>query len=74
MTKQTGYWYCRECEQGESVERIESSANHRVPDDLLERLGTYFTYFDIQQRYGITFERFVHLNMIGAWEHYAKTA
>ena len=31
----------------------------RVNDDMLERLGVYFVYHNLYERYGITFESFV---------------
>ncbi|BDH62212.1 hypothetical protein [Ureibacillus massiliensis] len=31
----------------------------RIEDDILEKLGVYFVYHDIYNRYGITFETFV---------------
>ncbi|SOC21006.1 hypothetical protein SAMN05880501_11295 [Ureibacillus xyleni] len=31
----------------------------KIDDDVLERLGVYFVYFDIYNLYGIPFETFV---------------
>lgn len=31
----------------------------RINDDDLERLGVYFVYHNIYERYGISFEKFV---------------
>jgi len=31
----------------------------KINDELLEKLGIYFVYHDIYNRYGITFESFV---------------
>ena len=39
-----------------------------IPDELLDKLGTYFVYFRIRDRYGITFERFVCMIEAGTWE------
>lgn len=39
-----------------------------MDDDLLDRLGRYFCYFDILNRYGITFEQFVRKVQNGTWE------
>ncbi len=41
-----------------------------MTDERLERLATYFIHFNIRNRYGITFERFTHLVMIGEWKRY----
>ncbi|WP_275261615.1 hypothetical protein [Brevibacillus borstelensis] len=37
-------------------------------DDRLERLGTYFVFHRVHERYGITFETFVQRVLTGAWE------
>ncbi|WP_269320842.1 hypothetical protein [Brevibacillus borstelensis] len=39
-------------------------------DDRLERLGTYFVFHQIRERYEITFETFVRRVQSGAWEAY----
>jgi len=39
-------------------------------DNRLEKLGTYFVYHQIKERYGITFERFVQKVLNGTWEAY----
>lgn len=39
-------------------------------DDLIERLGTYFVYHRIRERYGLTFEQFVQKVLNGTWEAY----
>lgn len=31
----------------------------KIDDDILERLGVYFVYHEIYERYGISFESFV---------------
>ncbi|MFL0505110.1 hypothetical protein ACH0B5_05110 [Ureibacillus sp. 179-F W5.1 NHS] len=31
----------------------------KIDDDILERLGIYFVYHDIYNRFGISFETFV---------------
>lgn len=31
----------------------------RINDELLEKLGSYFVYHEVYNRYGITFESFV---------------
>jgi len=36
-------------------------------DERLERLGKYFVYHRIYDRYGITFERFVRMVEAGTW-------
>ncbi len=38
-----------------------------MPDELLDRLGTYFEHFDVGARYGITFADFVERVQRGAW-------
>lgn len=40
----------------------------KINDELLEKLGVYFVYHDIYNRYGITFERFVERWMRGILE------
>ena len=37
-------------------------------DDLLEKLGIYFVYHDIYNRFGITFESFIDKWSRGVWE------
>ncbi|HWL22948.1 MAG TPA: hypothetical protein VNR38_04235 [Ureibacillus sp.] len=37
----------------------------RIDDELLDKLGVYFVYHDIYNRYGITFETFVDRWMRG---------
>lgn len=39
-------------------------------DDRLERLGKYFVFHRIKERYEITFETFVQRVLSGAWEAY----
>jgi hypothetical protein len=36
-------------------------------EDRIDRLGTYFVYFNVRERFNITFEQFVYLVDIGAW-------
>lgn len=31
----------------------------RIDDETLDKLGTYFVYHEVYERYGITFESFV---------------
>ncbi|WP_262495866.1 hypothetical protein [Paenibacillus sedimenti] len=38
-----------------------------MPDERLERLGTYFVHFGIRERYCITFEQFIEKVVNGAW-------
>lgn len=38
-----------------------------LTDERLEKLGVYYTYFQIGTRYKITFERFVQLVQNGTW-------
>lgn len=38
------------------------------PDELLEKLGTYFVHFEIHSRYGISFEQFIAKVREGVWE------
>lgn len=37
-------------------ERIDTM---RINDEMLDKLGTYFVYHEVYERYGITFESFV---------------
>jgi hypothetical protein len=39
----------------------------RIDDILLEKLGTYFCHWNVSERYGISFERFVEMVLIGTW-------
>lgn len=43
-----------------------------MSDERLDKLGNYFIYHQIHPRYGITFERFVHLVNNGLWSEYVK--
>jgi len=38
----------------------------------IEKLGTYFVYHDLHNRYGITFERFVHMVKLGVWHYWTS--
>ncbi|MBB5149979.1 MULTISPECIES: hypothetical protein [Ureibacillus] len=40
----------------------------KINDELLEKLGVYFVYHDIYNRYGITFETFVERWVRGTLE------
>lgn len=40
----------------------------KINDELLEKLGIYFVYHDIYNRYGITFEMFVERWLKGILE------
>lgn len=37
-------------------------------DERLEKLGTYFVYFDLYHTLGITFEQFVEKVKKGTWQ------
>ena len=37
-------------------------------DEQLDKLGEYFTYHRIHERYELTFERFVEMVLAGTWE------
>lgn len=37
----------------------------KISDELLERLGTYFVYHDIHERFNVTFEQFLRLHAAG---------
>ncbi|MFC3788312.1 hypothetical protein ACFOQM_05860 [Paenibacillus sp. GCM10012307] len=41
-----------------------------MPDDLLDKLGEYFVYHSILDRYGVTFEQFLGKVRAGIWEAY----
>lgn len=41
---------------------------NRMPDELLDKLGNYFVYHRILERYGITFETFVRRVQNGSWD------
>lgn len=47
---------------------MEGMISVKINDELLERLGTYFVYHCIYERYGITFEIFVDRWMRGIIE------
>lgn len=40
----------------------------KIEDDLLEKLGVFFVYHDLYNRYGITFENFVYRYLRGNLE------
>lgn len=59
----------------EAARMVEFFKSHEVTsNDVLpdghdhEKLGTYFTHFDIGARYGITFEDFVGRVQRGTWQ------
>ncbi len=39
----------------------------RIDDQKLEQLGTYFCHWNISSRYGISFEWFVQMVILGTW-------
>jgi hypothetical protein len=39
-------------------------------DDRIDKLGEYFVYFKIKERFQITFERFVEVVDSGQWSLY----
>jgi hypothetical protein len=39
----------------------------RIDDDRLEKLGIYYCHWNVSKRYGISFERFVTMVLIGTW-------
>lgn len=41
-------------------------------NDRLDKLATYFIYFNIRERYGMTFERFVEVVNRGGWSEYVR--
>jgi hypothetical protein len=41
-----------------------------LTDEFIDHLGTYFSKFEIQTRCGISFEKFVQLNLDGKWNEY----
>jgi len=40
--------------------------------ERIDKLGAYFVYHNVRERYGITFERFVQLVDSGLWQHYIE--
>lgn len=40
----------------------------KIEDDLLEKLGVFFVYHDLYNRYGITFETFIKRYLKGSIE------
>ncbi|WP_267890502.1 hypothetical protein [Paenibacillus bouchesdurhonensis] len=41
-----------------------------MPDELLDRLGTYFIHYSVLERYGITFGVFLDKYLAGTWTPY----
>jgi hypothetical protein len=41
-----------------------------VCEDRIDKLGDYFVYFNIRERFEITFERFVQIVDSGQWSLY----
>ncbi|WP_217562712.1 hypothetical protein [Paenibacillus sp. GbtcB18] len=39
-----------------------------MSDEVLDKLGVYFEYHRIAEKYLLTFERFVKKNLDGTWE------
>ncbi|HZG83867.1 hypothetical protein [Paenibacillus sp.] len=39
-----------------------------MTDEQLDRLGEYFVYHRVRERYGLTFEQFVEKYRRGTWE------
>lgn len=42
----------------------------KISDDRMEKLGKYFTHFNIKERHNISFEQFVQLVQKGLWEQH----
>lgn len=42
--------------------------NKLITCDEYEKLGTYFVYHNVAQRYNLTFERFVAIVKNNAWQ------
>lgn len=40
--------------------------------ERIDKLGTYYVYFNISERYGLTFERFVEMVDLGSWEEFVS--
>lgn len=36
----------------------------------LDRLASYFIYFDVHKRYGLSFQRFIEMVERGTWEEW----
>ena len=45
------------CQDGDFID--ERNGTMKIDDDMLDRLGSYFVYHEVYNRYGITFESFV---------------
>jgi hypothetical protein len=43
-----------------------------MDDKRLDKLATYFLYFNVRERYSITFERFVSIVERGGWREYVR--
>jgi hypothetical protein len=44
-----------------------------VTDGMIEKCGVHYTRMDVYKKYGITFERFVHLVVNNIWlKHYVN--
>lgn len=41
-------------------------------DERIDKLGRYFVYFEVRERFNITFERFIELVDSGQWEEFVK--
>ncbi|MFD0710583.1 hypothetical protein [Paenibacillus sp. GCM10027626] len=39
-----------------------------MPDEILDRLGSYFVHHNLYEKHGVTFERFVQMWKNGTWE------
>ena len=40
----------------------------QINDEMLERLGVYFVYWNVREKRGLTFEQFVERHQRGTWE------
>lgn len=43
-------------------------------DERLDKLGRYFVYFNIYERFNIPFERFIVMVDSGLWANFIKNA
>jgi hypothetical protein len=48
----------------------ERSNKEQVCEERIDKLGDYFVYFNIRERFEITFERFVQIVDSGQWPLY----
>lgn len=42
----------------------------RYTDEFIEKMGKYFVKYKVLETWGMSFEKFLHINYIGNWRYF----